>query len=654
MNRIFGSIVILAAFCQPVFSQENGMEQTDSLLQDLRRSAADSFRVKTLFRLGDANAYHDIPLARKYYAQGYALSVQLDYYRGIIRYYSSDGEVLNMLGQYDSCMLLLRKGVELSIRRGDRLRSGIMYQNMGNTFGLMEKLDSAAAYYYRSLAVFEFFGDTDKIATVYNNLSSIFTRTDQQEKALRYADSALRITSGHKDGFYLSNLLNKSGILWKMRRYSESDQLNQEVYQLAGKEQDEDALRSVLKDFCSHSMERGEYQLLRQYARQFAVLEQKTGSQEDSIEASYWLGAAAFYLKDMKAAALALQSAIQKAAAGRYPARMKECYELYSRILLVNGDVRAADRYAAIADSIEEHTMGQRVLRMVHDAEVRYQTEKKEAQLHEQARDLAESRKRILVLSALLLLLTFAAIMTFAWMRNRQRLLRQEKALRDATIKQLEQEKALAATQSVVKGQEEERSRLAKDLHDGLGGILSSTKYSFNTMKENFILPEAMATAFERSMSLLDVSIAELRRVAHNMMPETLVKLTLGEALRDYCEQVTQSGALTIQYQEVGMDKVIADNTIKIGVYRVVQELVTNVIRHAATDKALVQVIAADHSLHLTVEDDGAGFDPAALKGDGAGIRNVRNRVEFLGGKIEMDASPGKGTSVYIEIPMHS
>ena len=154
----------------------------------------------------------------------------------------------------------------------------------------------------------------------------------------------------------------------------------------------------------------------------------------------------------------------------------------------------------------------------------------------------------------------------------------------------LETEKQLTATEAVLKGEEQERTRLAKDLHDGLGGMLSGIKYSFQTMKRNLIMTPENQQAFERSMDMLDSSIKEMRRVAHNMMPEALVKFGLDTALKDFCNDINQSGALQVNYQSIGMENAVLDQTTAITIYRIVQELINNTMKHAAAKTAIVQV----------------------------------------------------------------
>lgn len=202
-----------------------------------------------------------------------------------------------------------------------------------------------------------------------------------------------------------------------------------------------------------------------------------------------------------------------------------------------------------------------------------------------------------------------------------------------------------------MKGEEKERTRLARDLHDGLGGMLSGIKYSLNAMKGNLVMTPENHQAFERSMDMLDSSIREMRRVAHNMMPEALVKFGLDTALKDFCNDINQSGTLHINYQSIGLENIEVEQTTSITIYRIVQELVNNTMKHAAAKSAIVQVSKTDNAISITVEDDGKGFNTLVLEGTkGIGWSNIQSRVEYLKGKLDVQSAPGKGTSVHIEL----
>jgi two-component system NarL family sensor kinase len=644
---------LLFAAAKNSCAQTGRMQKSDSLIIQLRGAKDDTNKVKLLNHIGDEFAYNDMKKARVYYTKGYELSKKLDFTRGIIRYYSSEGELLNLEGKYEVCMSLLRKGVKLTSERRDLMRLGIMYENMGNTFGLMRQLDSAMHYYLNSMVIFEKFADSVKMANVYTNLATIFTQTDKQEKALIYADKALAISKLNKDGFYMSHLVNKAAILWKLKRYDESDRINDEIISLAIKLHDDVGLADALQSYCSHCIERRNYTKLSDFTAKLAGVASRLQSNDRLAVSNYWLATDSYYRRKLDPAKQYITRSITLASADNNRNRLKECYQLYAKILLVGGGVEQSEFYASKADSLERIMFNADILKTTRDLEAKYETNKKEALIQIQSTEIAQRRRVAYILGVSLLLTITALILFFLWMRNRQRVMQQQKLIQQQKITQLENEKQIEATLSVIKGQEEERSRLAKDLHDGLGGILSGAKYSFKRMKQNFVITEDNALAFEKSMAMLDESIAELRRVAHNMMPETLMKLSLNEALQDYCHQAAEAGPLPVNYHSLGMDDLELDNTIKISVYRVVQELITNTLKHAGATHIIVQLVAKDHILQVTVEDDGKGFDTSQAEyAKGIGYKNIRSRIDALKGKLDVESGEGQGTSVYIEIPL--
>jgi len=202
----------------------------------------------------------------------------------------------------------------------------------------------------------------------------------------------------------------------------------------------------------------------------------------------------------------------------------------------------------------------------------------------------------------------------------------------------------------MLKGQEEERSRIAKDLHDGLGGLLSGTKLSFVNVKETLVMTPEHAVYFDKSLSMLDNAIGDLRKVAHNLMPEALVKYGLNDALRDFCDSIQFSSGLKVSYQQFGKKRKL-DNTAEVFIYRIVQELVNNVVKHADASEIIVQLTMSPDKVSLAVEDDGKGFNKLRIEQTkGAGIANIKYRVQYFNGTWDIVTSPGNGTSVNIEL----
>ncbi len=273
---------------------------------------------------------------------------------------------------------------------------------------------------------------------------------------------------------------------------------------------------------------------------------------------------------------------------------------------------------------------------------IKYQSEKKEAQIKLQQVSIKQKNTLNYILLGSAVALLIISLLSYRNYRNRQKLQQQR-------ISELETEKQLLATQSLLKGQEDERSRLAKDLHDGLGGLLSGVKLQLGAMKGNLILSEAHGQAFNNALNKLDDSISEMRRVAHNMMPEALINLGLQQALHDYCDGLSTSQPFTINCEFYGLEQRM-EPSIEIVVYRIVQELLNNAVKHANATTILAQVIRRENNLTITVEDNGKGFDTTQLdQMRTAGLRNIQSRVNYLHGQIDIQSVPGKGTSVHID-----
>jgi len=246
-----------------------------------------------------------------------------------------------------------------------------------------------------------------------------------------------------------------------------------------------------------------------------------------------------------------------------------------------------------------------------------------------------------------LFLISFLGYINF---KNRSKIAKQQEEIQLQKITQLEKDKQLVSIDAMLKGQEEERSRIAKDLHDGLGGLLSGTKLSFINVRETLNLSPEHVKHFDRSLSMLDNTIGDLRKVAQNLMPEALVKFGLHEALRDFCDSVQSSSGMKLLYQPFG-EKRKLENTAEVFIYRIIQELINNVVKHADASQVIVQLTTKKNKTEITVEDNGRGFDKDILNHTkGAGMANINYRVQYFHGTTDIVSFPGSGTSVNIEL----
>jgi signal transduction histidine kinase len=169
-------------------------------------------------------------------------------------------------------------------------------------------------------------------------------------------------------------------------------------------------------------------------------------------------------------------------------------------------------------------------------------------------------------------------------------------------------------------------------------------------MKGNMIIQEKDAQLFNKSITLLDNAIAEMRRVAHNMMPEALIIFGLKEAIQDYCDGINESHTVTMKFTAIGQGGPMEKGT-EVILYRIVQELSNNALEHAAAKNIFIQFSQHPKGLSLVVEDDGVGFDSGQMT-KGAGLQNVQSRVDYLKGHFFVESDAGKGTSVNVDIPL--
>ncbi len=265
--------------------------------------------------------------------------------------------------------------------------------------------------------------------------------------------------------------------------------------------------------------------------------------------------------------------------------------------------------------------------------EAQYQTEKKEIRIS------ALEKERVLYgiifgVSLLGIIILLGAL----YLRQRAK-----KQLAQQQVIQLEKEKQLIATHAILEGEATERTRLARDLHDGLGGMLSAVKLNlFDMKKGGAVLASEDVSRFNKVVEMLDSSITELRRVAHNMMPDSLSRYGLKVSLQDFCDSFSN-----VHFHFFGNDERL-DNTLEIMIYRSVHELVNNALKYAEAENINVQIVQEDDRVSLTVQDDGKGFD-VQQKVKGTGLNNIRTRAESVGGSLEVYSEPGKGTEINVE-----
>ncbi|MGG9962349.1 ATP-binding protein [Ferruginibacter sp. SUN106] len=645
MKKLLCIILILLCF-QYSYSQDQG--KIDSLKRLLKVAKDDTNKVKLLYALTLEYEDHDMQEAMQYAKQGGRLSEQLHYTAGSMKYNKRMMYLYATIMQHDSAIWYGKQILKIATETKDSLNIGIAYITLGERYNFKSDYETGIEYSLKGVRIIERLDTSSKTrATLNASMAANYLMIKDYKKSIEFGEKTEILDRKNKNYKSLTCTLLNLGNAYDA---SGQDTKAIEVYKESLSLCDQYNFPSFVAMNCEGMVEimdrQNNLEQVKYYAEKGLATAIKIADSFNIM--SCYQNLSVYYLKTnqhAKAKEL-LFKALAISKANDYKEARGTISLSLSNVLYADHDYALASQYQREATKIKEDIFTESMAQKHANEEVKFETEKKEAQIKLQQAELRQKNifNYFLIAGAAALLLIL--LLGFRNYRNRQK-------LQQVKIDELEKERQLTATEAVLKGEEQERTRLAKDLHDGLGGMLSGIKFSLSNMKGNLIMTPDNTQAFERSIDMLDSSIKEMRRVAHNMMPEILLKYGLDIALKEFCNEIDYSGVIHLSYHSISMDKTVIDQTTAVTIYRVVQELVNNVIKHAAAKNVLVQVHASEQEkqLAVTVEDDGKGFDIALLQqSPGIGWSNIQHRIDFLKGKIDINSEPGKGTSVLIEI----
>lgn len=338
--------------------------------------------------------------------------------------------------------------------------------------------------------------------------------------------------------------------------------------------------------------------------------------------------------------------AYQKCIALAKPERLKEqllfCYGQLSGIYQKKGNYQDAIQFLKLQQAMKDSILNIASARQISELQTRYDTEKKERTIQEQQFALTKKNYWIAGAAGLLLL---GALLGYSFYRSNK--LKQAKAMQAEIMHQQDM-----ATRAVIQAEENERKRIAGDLHDGIGQTMSAAKMNLSSMESRLDFKnDADRLAFEKIVNLVDESCKEVRSVSHNMMPNALLKSGLSSAVKEFIDKI-DSRVLQVNLYSEGLNERL-DNNVETVLYRVIQECVNNVIKHSGANVLDISLIKDADGIAATIEDNGKGFNVSEKwKAAGIGLKNIRTRIEYLKGTVDFDSAEGKGTLIAIHVPL--
>ena len=305
------------------------------------------------------------------------------------------------------------------------------------------------------------------------------------------------------------------------------------------------------------------------------------------------------------------------------------------------------ERHIALDDSLDAIKEGELINRL----EIGYETEKKERTIEVQNLKLEQREAQRNILLGTLAALVVVGFLVYRDVSHKRALAEKQKQLSEQRVEQILTEQELRLVNATMEGQDKERQRVAKDLHDRVGSLLSGVKLQFSALEDR--LSKVVANGpeqFKKVLDLVDTAVGEVRRISHDLLSSNLAAFGLNAALTDLCDAVHVPGKMEVELSLFGVEERMTRN-VEVAAYRIVQEVVSNTLKHAQATTLTIQVTRTADQLNILVEDNGRGFDTATVA-QGMGTGNLHSRAAELGGKVNIDSRPGRGTSVSVDIPL--
>ncbi|WP_161991937.1 sensor histidine kinase [Flagellimonas algicola] len=284
----------------------------------------------------------------------------------------------------------------------------------------------------------------------------------------------------------------------------------------------------------------------------------------------------------------------------------------------------------------------------INRLEVELDTQRKEKQILEEQQKVRANRNW-LIAAGITLILGFGIAILLQKNTTKKRLLaEQESQLKQQRVENLLKEQELVSIDAMIEGQEKERQKVANELHDDLGSLMATIKLHFDNSKVNDKDP-----AMQNAQKLLEEAYQKIRGMAHSKNSGVMSNQGLLPAIKKMASTISETNALKVTVEDFGLGERL-ENSLELTIFRMVQELVANAIKHAKATKVGIHLTQHEHQLNIIVEDNGSGFDSSKVNKthNGMGLTTIEKRVEHLEGNFTIDSVLGKGTSILIDIPV--
>lgn len=634
MHGVSGLLLCVAG-CLPIALLGQSLDSLEQVLAT--KDLTDSEKINILDDLSWFYNSIDVERSLDFGKKGLVLAQNNKDEKMEFTFYKNISLAYYVAGRYDSAIFYLEKALPIADKLQEYRLQASVYSTYGNIYFSQGQYDQALENYFAAAKIYDVHNDLEKLAIPYNNIGGVYQLMKNYEQALKYFEMTEQLALQTDDQEGLAGVyVSLSDITLQQEKPKEVSvdyaKKAVEIFKkLGNKLAENNALLTLAKVYYHHK----DYAAAESIADQALLQAKEVGSPNLTAKALMILSNSHLNQEQYAQSILVAKEVLDTDSTDKNIIK-----NAYSNLALANAYLGHPELTGAYMENYRDavnHYANESYQNSLSGMEVKYETEKKELKI-----EALEKQRQLYVWlgisGALILLIALA----FAFIRYR--LAVSKRKLAEEEAQRLEQEKQLVAVQATLDGEAAERTRLAKDLHDGLGSMLSLVKFNLPQVQGDAILETVDVSRFQTALGMLDDSIRELRRVAHHMMPESLLRYGLKASLSDFC------AAIPIARFHYFGDETRLSEKLEIMIYRCIHELVNNALKHAQANHINVQLVHEQDRLSFTVEDDGQGFDQQQVT-EGMGLKNVRQRVAAFQGEINIYSS-AQGTEIHVELEL--
>lgn len=565
----------------------------------------------------------------------------------LIRALNLLGATHNLQSNFTKALDIYQDALKLSNKLKDTLRTANIYNNIAVTNLKIGNYQIALDYLHEAMVYYQAIGDVKSRNKTLSNIGLLYMDINNYEKAGQHFYESLQNYEKVHDSIGIANAFANLGILYHNMNNTDSAlyymdksiELNKKLKNFYG-------LCVALGGQASLYLSNNNYDLaIKKNQQSLKIAKQIHHSYQTAMA---HLGLAEAYAKSglRTEGRIYADSAMEIAEQQGNKKLQLEAHKLYSLLFELSKSYDKSLEHYKKFITLEKELINQTKLHEIYNLEIEYLNQSKEIQqLEIQRQELLISRKNNTIIFIMVAFVLFMAGSYLFYLNNNHR----RKANHQKAIMALNEKKSRAAIEAEIR----ERERIGQDIHDGLGQMLSVARLNISTLQQKANLSEGQKIQLlSTTLHSVDEAFYELRNISHNLAPSVLSSKGFIGALRDLVNQINQSKHITVYLEEYGLNGKL-DGIVENTLYRAVQELVSNTIKHAGTKEIFIQIVKSEKEINLMVEDHGIGFNiELATLNPGSGLNNIRSRIENINGNLYIDSMPGRGSIISIIIPL--